>query len=358
MSLPSSRPTVVIPDDISSSFARFEGLGRLRAVAEVVIHEAPATNEGELSERVRDADAILSFRPAFTKFPATVIRACPRLRLIAISGTGVEDVDVAEATVRGIAVCNVVGSSNRAVAEHCLALMMDRARHVSRLDRDLRGGAWQSRQGLELAGKTLGLIGLGAIAKQVAGIGRALGMQVLSWSRNNDPQRAEAAGAQAVDLDVLLARSEVISLHLRLGPDTAGLIGAEQFAMMKPGAILINTARAGLVDEKALISALSTGRLGGAGLDVFEATPLPRDHPFLSMDSIVLTPVTAWNTTEASSRMIGATIDNAVGFFSATPLNIVNPDFRNTLNQANAGDVAEVTVEGSGTVRSPAVSPS
>ena len=245
--------------------------------------------------------------------------------MVAISGTGVEDVDVAEATARGIAVTNVVGPSNRAVAEHCLALLFAVARSIPAQDRAIRRGEWAAAQGIELGGKVLGIVGVSGISSELAPLARALGMKVISWSRNNDPARAAAIGAQAVAFDDLLASADVISLHVRLNDTTRGMIGADQFARMKRGAILINTARGGVVDESALIHALAERKIAGAGLDVFAQEPLPSGHAFVTMDNVVMTPVSAWNTVDASVRMINQSIENVVQFLSGTPINVVNP---------------------------------
>ena len=319
-----TRPRVVIPDDVIGSFARSPETDRLRAVADLTIHSAVLTGEDDLAQRIGDAEIALSFRPAFTKFPAHVIDACPRLRMICISGTGVEDVDVAAASRRAIAVTNVVGSGNQAVAELAMALMFDVARHVSAQDRAIRGGAWQSSEGIELVGKTLGIIGLSAIAQCLAKLASGMGMRVLSWSRNNDAARAAAVGASAAAFEEVLAAADFLSLHVRLFPQLVGFIGAKELARMKPGAIFINTARGELVDESALVAALSSGRLRGAGLDVFAQQPLPPDHPLRRLPNVVMTPATGWNTQDASMRMIGQSIDNVVGFIAGEPINVVN----------------------------------
>jgi phosphoglycerate dehydrogenase-like enzyme len=315
---------VVIPDDISSTFERSAETQRLRAVVEVAIHPSHVASPDDLATRIGDADVVLSFRPAFTRFPASVIAGCPNLKLICISGTGVEDVDVAEASRRGIAVANVVGSSNRAVAEHALALMLAVSRRVVSQDRAIRDGQWQAEQGFELGGKTLGIVGLSAIAKHLVPLGASIGMRVISWSRDNDPERARAAGATAVAFEQVLAESDVVSLHVRLFPQLVGFFGAREFARMKPGAILINTARGELVDESALEAALTSGRLRGAGLDVFARQPLPVDHPLRRLPNVVMTPASAWNTVEASARMIRQSIDNVLGFVAGRPVNVVN----------------------------------
>jgi phosphoglycerate dehydrogenase-like enzyme len=319
-----SRPRVVIPDDISDSFARSTETDRLRAVADLDIHSAVLADEVDLARRISDAEIVLSFRPAFTKFPARVIAACPRLRMICISGTGVEDVDVAAASSRAIAVTNVVGSGNQAVAELAMALMFDVARYVSAQDRAIRSGAWQSSEGIELVGKTLGIVGLSAIAQCLARLASGMGMRVLSWSRNNDPARAAAVGATAATFEDVLAAADFLSLHVRLFPELVGFIGEKELAFMKPGAILINTARGELIDENALVAALSSGRLRGAGLDVFAQQPLPPDHALRHLPNVVMTPATGWNTADASLRMIGQSIDNVVGFIAGKPINVVN----------------------------------
>jgi phosphoglycerate dehydrogenase-like enzyme len=319
-----ARHRIVIPDDINGSFQASPNLARLRADAEVELHATRASGEKELAERIRDATIVLSFRPAFTRFPRPVLDGAANLKLIAISGTGVEDVDVAEATRRGIAVANVPGPSNRAVAEHCLALLFAVARAVPAQDRAIRRGEWQAAQGIELGGKVIGIVGVSGISSALAPLARALGMTVISWSRNNDPVRAQAIGARAVSLDELLATADVISLHVRLNDGTRGMIGADQLARMKRGAILINTARGGVVDEPALVRALSTGTVAGAGLDVFAQEPLPAGHPFLAMENVVMTPVSGWNTVDASARMIDQSIENVARFLAGAPINVVN----------------------------------
>ena len=320
-----NKPVIVVPDDIGGSFKSSSSVERLKKIATVVFHEQRASSDVELIERVHGATVILSFRPAFTKFSTPILDGAPNLRMICISGTGVEDVAVSEATARKIAVANVPGPSNRAVAEHCLALLLSVARAVAVQDRAIRQGEWKAMQGIELGGKTLGLIGVSGISSELAPIARGLGMSVISWSRNNDAARAAAIGSQAVSFDELLTNADVISLHVRLNDSTRNMIGPAQFARMKRGAIVINTARGGVIDENALVHALNSGQVGGAGLDVFSHEPLPPGHPFIAMDNIVMTPVSAWSTVDASARMINQSIENVVKFLAGTPVNVVNP---------------------------------
>jgi phosphoglycerate dehydrogenase-like enzyme len=325
-SIPAGAPQkIVIPDDINGSFQSSPNLSKLRSLAQVEIFGSRASSEGELIERIRDASIILTFRPAFTRFPKAVLDGAPNLRMVCVSGTGVEDIAVSEATSRGIAVANVVGPSNKAVAEQCLALLFAVARSIPAQDAAIRRGAWKAMQGIELGGKVLGIVGVSGISSELAPIARALGMTVISWSRNNDPARAAAIGSRAVSLDELLATADVVSLHVRLNDATRDMMGADQFARMKRGAILINTARGGLVDEDALVRALGSGQVSGAGLDVFAREPLPADHPFLTMENVVMTPVSAWSTVDASARMINQSIENVAQFLIGTPINVVNP---------------------------------
>lgn len=322
---PTHRPHVVIPDDIASRYGGNPSeLARLREIADVTVHgDRPTPNQ--LAERIRDADIVLSFRPAFTRFPREVFEGASRLRFICIAGAGTEDVDVAYASTRRIAVGNVVGS-RRALAEQCLALLFAVARRVAEQDRSIRRGEWKPLQGVEIGGKTLGIIGLSATACELAPLARALGMDVISWSRDNSPERATAVGSTAVELDALLARSDVVSIHLRLFPELVGFLGRERLNRMKEGAILLNTARGELVDEAAMIEALQSGRLRGAGLDVFTHMPLPAGHPLLMLDSVVMTPSSGSNTVDSARRHLRRSIDHVLAFIEGKPVSIVNVD--------------------------------
>jgi len=325
-----AKPTIVVPDDIGRAFKSSATIGRLSKNAALIFYEERAKDEAQLIERIRPANIVLSFRPAFTKFPKSVLDGAPNLRMICSSGTGVEDIAVSEATARKIAVANVPGPSNRAVAEHCLALLFSVARAVPSQDRVVRRGEWKAIQGIELGGKTLGIVGVSGISSELAPIARGLGMNVISWSRNNDAGRAAAIGSQAVSFDELLASADVISLHVRLSDETRNMMGAPEFARMKRGAIVINTARGGLIDEDALVHALNSGQVAGAGLDVFAREPLPAGHPFLTMENIVMTPVSAWSTVDASARMINQSIENVAQFLAGAPVNVVNPSALST----------------------------
>ena len=315
---------VVIPDDIGGSYAASPHLAKLKSLGAVEIFDDKPRNEEALADRIAEADVVVSFRPAFTRFPRQVLEKCRLLRILSTSGTSVGDIDVAAATDAGIAIANVPGAANRSVAEHCLALMLAVARNISSQDRAIRSGEWRSVEGIELSGRTLGLVGLGGIGSELSRIAANLGMTVLSWSRGNSETRAAAVGSKAVSLDQLLGQSDVVSLHLTLTPDTAGFVDVNFFKRMKAGAIFINAARGGLVDLEALSTALREGRLRGAGLDVFPTEPLPKKDRLLDTPNVVMTPVSAWNTADAADRMIGISLDNVVAFLHGTSQNVCN----------------------------------
>lgn len=243
---------------------------------------------------------------------AQTIAAAPRLRLIQKIGVGVNTIDLEAARARGIAVCNMPGTNSRAVAEMALLLMLAVLRRLAKFDAMTRAGRGWSRtpeedSGLrELAGRTVGLVGYGAVPRVLAPILRALDVTIVYASRSGKP---EAVGDR-VPLDELLRRSDVVSLHLPLTDETRNLIDARALARMKPGAILINTARGGLVDEGALHEAIAAGRLGGAGLDVFSEEPLASGNPLLALDGVVVAPHVAWLTDETLLRSLEVAAEN------------------------------------------------
>jgi D-3-phosphoglycerate dehydrogenase len=236
--------------------------------------------------------------------PTDLIAQCAALRHIVFLGTGPSSyMNVAELEARGIRVHTIKGYGDTAVAEHAIALMLAASRDVAQMDRLIRSGTWSTQEGVQLRGKTLGIIGLGGIGREVLRIGRGLGMEVIAWNRS---QRADEP---LVELDELLARADVISLHLALNDDTRGFLGSVQVARMNPGVILINTARAALIDEAALLDGLRSGRIRHAGLDVFHVEPLRCDHPLAVMENVTLTAHAGFRTLEASMILLRRAID-------------------------------------------------
>jgi phosphoglycerate dehydrogenase-like enzyme len=224
-----------------------------------------------------------------TPLPRAIIERLPQLKLIASTGRRNASIDVAAAEERGIAV-TATGYRSTPTIEMTWALILASARQIVRESNSVRDGGWQTSVGRELDGKVLGVLGLGNIGGQVARIGRAFGMQIIAWSQNMTPQIAEAAGATLVTKDELFRQADVVTIHLILSKRTRGMVGTAELALMKPTARLINTSRGAIVDEGALIEALTSRAIEGAALDVFDAEPLPAGHPLRALDNVLATP--------------------------------------------------------------------
>ena len=238
--------------------------------------------------------------------PTELVAQCPQLKHIVFLGTGAASyMNVAELNDRGIKVHIIKGYGDTAVAEHTIALMFAAARDIARMDRDMRGGQWSPREGVQLHGKTLGIIGLGGIGAEVARMAKGLGMEVIAYNRT---PRSDAP-CPLVDIDTLLARADVVSLNLVLSDETRGFLDAKRIARMKPGALFVNTARGALADEQALIDALKSGHIRHAGLDVFHNEPLKADHPLAQLPNVTLSAHAAFRTLEASMTLLRRAIE-------------------------------------------------
>jgi len=249
--------------------------------------------------------------------PTDLVRECKALRHVVFLGTGAASyMNVAELGELGVKVHIIKGYGDTAVAEHTIALMFACARDLARMDRTLRGGTWAPLEGMQLLGKTLGVIGLGGIGNEVARIAKGIGMEVIAWNRTPRPD----AGIAQVDLDTLLAKSDVVSLNLVLNDETRGFLDKTRIARMRPGVILVNTARGALVDEAALLDALKSGHIRHAGLDVYHAEPLKADHPLTKMDNVTLSAHAAFRTLEASMTLLRRAIDIVKGIVGARPV--------------------------------------
>jgi D-3-phosphoglycerate dehydrogenase len=238
--------------------------------------------------------------------PTNLVAQCPQLKHIVFLGTGAASyMNLAELKERGIAVHTIKGYGDTAVAEYTIALMFAAARDVARMDREVRSGVWTPQEGVQFLGKTLGVIGLGGIGCEVARIAKGIGMNVIGYNRT--PR--EGLSCPLADIDTLLAQSDVVSLNLVLNDETRGFLNRERIARMKPGAILVNTARGALADEAAMIDALKSGHIRHAGLDVFHAEPLKADHPLAKLPNVTLTSHAAFRTLEASMTLLRRAID-------------------------------------------------
>jgi D-3-phosphoglycerate dehydrogenase len=242
-----------------------------------------------------------------THLPVDVARQCADLRHIVFLGTGPRSyMDPEALAAEGIQVHTIKGYGDTAVAECAFGLMWAAARGFGRMDRGMRAGRWLRSDAIQLTGKTLGLIGFGGIAAELARLALGIGMKVIAWNRT--PKTCE--GVEFVDIDALLARADVVSLHLLLADETRGFLSAGRIAAMRPGAILVNTARGALVDETAMIAALRSGHLGHAGLDVYVTEPMPPGHELTTLENVTLSAHSAFRTPEANDNLIGAALDH------------------------------------------------
>jgi phosphoglycerate dehydrogenase-like enzyme len=311
-------PRIVIPDDAPPVMASSEAYRKLLERTHVDYHDTLPAGEEGLIERIAGAEIVINIRSS-TRFGENVFRRSPDLRLLSLWGTGTDNVDLAAAARHGVTVTNTPGVSAFSIAEHALALLLAVARRIPRVDAEVRQGRWPRGQAVQMHGKTLGIMGLGAVGRQFARLGAGIGMRVIAWTMHPDP----ALGFELVSLDDLFRLSNVVSLHLRLSAETRGFVGRGELEKMKPSAILINTARGPIVDQEALLEALTAGRIAGAGLDVFDLEPLPAGHPLTRLENVVLTPHSAGVTPEALEAGLQLSIDNVWNFFTGHPTNVV-----------------------------------
>ena len=315
----------VVPDDFPPVYAAHAAqLDPLRERGEVVVHQTRAASPAELSERLHGAAFAINVR-AYSVFDEPLLATLPDLRLISVQGTGTDNVDLAACTRRGVVVTNCPGAAATSVAELAIGLLLAVARGIAASDRLVRAGTWAHPPSFELRGKVLGIVGLGLIGQEVARLGRAFGMRVVAWSFRDDPARAASVGAETMPLADLLREADVVSIHLRNSSEARGLIGAAQLALMKPSAVLINTARGAIVDEAALLTALRERLIAGAGLDVFVQEPVPAGSAWAEMDNVVLSPHAGGVTAEASARLARLPVDNILAYLAGRPANVVNP---------------------------------
>jgi phosphoglycerate dehydrogenase-like enzyme len=282
---------VAILDDIHRAYEHTEGVRRLRERAEVRIFMEPFGSP----QALRGYDALIANRER-TRFTRELFGELPDLRVLAQTGSHAYHIDLAAARERGIVVAKASSGASTGAGELAIGLAIALLRQIPAMDAAVKAGHWPTPMGRELNGKTLGIVGLGQVGQHVARIARAIGMQVLSWSRRPDDGTAASVGAVATELDDLLRSSDIVSVHVTLSPQSRGLIDARRLALMKPTACLINTARGPVVDEAALIDALANRRIAGAGLDVFDTEPLPPGHPLTALSNVILTPHVGWPT--------------------------------------------------------------
>jgi phosphoglycerate dehydrogenase-like enzyme len=313
---------VAILDDYQDVARRMADWARLPASVEVAVFRDHLDDPGAVAARLADFDVVVAMRER-TPFPRTLLERLPRLRLLVTTGMRNAAIDLQAAADRGVLVCGTAGLPYP-TAELTWGLILALFRRIPQEDRATRKGGWQETLGLGLNGKTLGVLGLGTLGSRVARVGRAFEMEVLAWSQNLTAERCAAVGAALTGRDELLARSDVVTLHLVLSDRTRGLIGARELGLMKPAAYLVNTARGPLVDQAALIRALREGTIAGAGLDVFDEEPLPRDHPLRGLPNTVITPHLGYVTEETYRIFYGQALEDVEAFLRGAPVRVLN----------------------------------
>lgn len=299
----------------------------LRRFGELTVYERTSDDQSEVAERIKGADIVVANK---TPIRAEVINSTGALKYITILATGYDIVDVAAARARGIPVSNVPSYGTAAVAQFAIAMLLEICHHVAHHSETVHAGRWESCADwcywdyplIELAGKTMGIIGFGRIGQQTGRIAKALGMHILATGSR--PTDAGREIADYVELDELLARSDVISLHCPLFPSTRGIISRENIARMKDGVILLNNSRGALVDEQALADALNSGKVYAAGLDVVSTEPIRGGNPLLKAKNCFITPHISWAPKEARERIMDCTVKNIEAFLDGKPVNVVN----------------------------------
>jgi phosphoglycerate dehydrogenase-like enzyme len=280
-------------------------------------------DEDQLVARLRDVDAIVCMRER-TPITAALLARLPRLRLVVTAGMRNAAIDVAAAAARGVTVCGAVSAST-STTEHTWALLLALARNVPAQDAAVRAGGWQLGLAHTLAGATLGLLGLGRLGAAMVPVARAFGMDVVAWSPNLTADRAAEVGVRAVAREELFETADVLSVHLVLSARSVGTVGAAEFARMKPTALLVNTSRGPIVDERALLDALREGRIAGAALDVFDREPLPADHPLRTAPRTVLTPHTGYVSARSYRDYFAAVGEIVAAFRRGEPVGVFHP---------------------------------
>jgi phosphoglycerate dehydrogenase-like enzyme len=315
---------VAVLDDYQSAAMKYGNWDRIASRAEVTVFSNNLADTDALAERLAPFDVVCLMRER-TRMSEAVLSRLPNLKLIVTTGMRNAALDFDAAIARGILICGT-GAIQTGTPEltwlHILAL----ARNFAMEQRAIESGAWQAGVGKDLNQSTLGIIGLGRVGIHVARVAQAFGMRVLAWSPNLTPERARAGGAEYVGKQDLFRTADFVTLSLQLSARTRGVVGAAEFALMKPGAYFINTSRAPLVDEAALIDALRSGRIAGAGIDVYESEPLSRDHPLRGMNNVVLTPHIGYVTEATYAQFHAETVEDIAAWLDGKAIRVLQPE--------------------------------
>jgi phosphoglycerate dehydrogenase-like enzyme len=314
---------VAILDDYQGVALASADFAPLAERADVVVFTDHVADEAELARRLADFEVVFAMRER-TPFPATLLDRLPALRLIVTAGMANASIDMAAARSRGVTVCGTA-SGPSATSELIWALIMAMVRNIPAEDASVRAGGWQRTLGPELAGSSLGILGLGRLGQVTARYARAFDMRVIAWSQNLTAEVAAEHGAELVSKQELFERSDIVTVHLKLSDRSRGLVGEQELRWLGPNGYLVNTSRGPIVDEQALVAALSEGTIAGAGLDVFDVEPLPAAHPLRTMPNTVVTPHIGYASRQSYARIYGESIADVLAWLDGSPVRVLNP---------------------------------
>jgi len=311
-------------DDYQQVALKMADWSKVADDVDITVFSTPLVGDDAVIHALKDFAIVCAMRER-TRFSRRVIEALPNLKLLITTGMRNASIDVAAANARGVTVCGT-GTFGYPTVGIAIGLMLELTRRIGFENSRLKAGEpWQVTLGSDVEGKTLGIVGLGRLGARVARVAQALGMRTIAWSQNLTPEKARETGAEAVSKQDLFCEADVVSVHLVLSERSRGLIGAGELGLMKPTAYIINTARGPIIDEAALVAALTQRRIAGAGLDVFDVEPLPTDHPLRRLDNVVLTPHLGYVSAENYAVYFTDTVDDIRAFLDGKPVRILAP---------------------------------
>ncbi len=316
---------VTVIDDYHRVFGPSDAVKHLRRRCDVTVCEEPFPSQDALVEALGGVEIIIANRER-TRFTAELLGRLPDLRLVSNTGSHFYHVDVSEATRRGILLANAPGGSSPSVAELTIAFMLSLTRRIPQNDLAVRRGHWPIELFGSVQGKTLGILGMGKIGTRVARAASALEMRVAAWGPTLTEERALQSGVERLELDDVMRESDFVSIHLPLSDLSRGLVSRERIGSMKQTAYLVNTARAAITDEPALLEAVAAKRIAGAALDVFMEEPLPHDSPIRHLENLLLSPHAGWTTRESYGPWVEMTVENVSAYIAGSPIRVHNPD--------------------------------
>jgi D-3-phosphoglycerate dehydrogenase len=313
-----------ILDDYQNVALKLADWGKLKDVETKVYTDAVRRSDADTIRDCKDFDIVVMMRER-TRFPRAVIEALPKLKLLITTGAYNLSIDMKACQERGIVVCGTTSHGNPTTGI-AFGLMLELTRRIGWENARMKAGEpWQLTLGLDIEGKTLGLLGLGKLGARAAGVGRAFGMKVIAWSQNLTPERCKEVGAEYSSKDDVFRNADFVSIHLQLSDRTRGLVTAKELGLMKKTAYLVNTSRGPIIEEKALLEALNKKQIAGAGLDVFDVEPLPLDHPYRKMDNVVITPHLGYVSQQNYERYYPDIVENIRGFLDGKPTRVIAP---------------------------------